>query len=81
MRIDENYEIVVTKDCVELKFQETFYNEEKEKDSTRRQILYFPNVKMALKKYVNNKIDRCEGIEEIIGKIEELENKIDNLKI
>ena len=36
---------------------------------------------MALKKYVNNKVDNCQDIEEIIDMINHLENKIDNLKL
>jgi hypothetical protein len=81
MRLDDNYSIITTKECVELKFEEPFYNEEKGKDSVRTQVLYFPNMKMALKKYVNNKVDNCQDIEEIIDMINHLENKIDNLKL
>jgi len=81
MKLDDNYSIITTKECVELKFEETFYNKEKGKDSVRTQILYFPNMKMALKKYVNNKVDNCQDIEEIVDMINHLENKIDNLKL
>ena len=80
MKLDNNYSTNTTKDCVELRFEEVFFNEETKKDSVRSDIWYFPNLKMALKKYINSKVSDCESIEKVVELIESLEKKIDNLK-
>ena len=81
MELDENYNTVTTKDCVELRFEEHFFNEDTKKDSVRTETWYFPNLKMALKKYINNKVSDCSDILDLVNEIENLERKIDNLKI
>lgn len=81
MKLDENYSTVTTRDCVELHFKEKFYNEKTKEESERSHVLYFPNLKMALKKYVNNKVSDCSDILDIVNEIENLERKIDNLPL
>jgi len=81
MELDKNYSTVTTRDCVELHFKETFSNEKEKKESERSHVLYFPNLKMALKKYINNKVSDCEEFEEVFDMINHLEAKIDNLPL
>lgn len=42
---------------------------------------FYPNVKLALKKYLDFKISESTTIEEIVSKIEEVEESINNLKV
>lgn len=81
MKLDDNYYTLTTKDCVELRFEEPFFNEDTKKDSVRTETWYFPNLKMALKKYANNKISDCENYAAIVNMINYLEHKIDNLPL
>ena len=42
---------------------------------------YFPTVKMALKSYLNESLSEANSIEDIVNKITEAENRIENLNI
>ena len=42
---------------------------------------YYPTIKMALKYYLNDSLSEAQTILEVIGKIDEVESKIDNLNI
>lgn len=80
MKIDNNYSLQISKDCVNLKYESEYINE-KGKTVKQKDNWYYPNVKMALKKYVNECVSYASNIDEIISKIEEVETKIDNLKL
>jgi hypothetical protein len=79
MKIDENYSMVVTKDFVHLHFEEEGELNDKGNPTITKNDWYYPNIKMALKKYLNTKITDCENISEILDKIAEVEQNIDNL--
>lgn len=40
---------------------------------------HFPNLKLSLKKYVNESLKVCDGVEEILTKLNELNEKIDKI--
>lgn len=42
---------------------------------------YYPNIKMALKRYLDFKVGEASKVEDILSKIEEAEENIDNLKV
>ena len=81
MKIDENYSMLVTKDFVHLHFtKEGELNIDGNPIITKND-WYYPNIKLALKKYLNTKITDCENISEILDKIAEVEKNIDNLRL
>ena len=81
MKVDENYSMVVTKDFVHLHFEEEGELNDKGNPTITKNDWYYPNIQMALKKYLNTKITDCENISEILDKIAEAERNIDNLKL
>lgn len=80
MIIDSNYSIEVTKDSVNLKYVSEYVNE-KGKTVKQKDNWYYPNIKLALKKYVYEASSDTTEISKIISKLEEIENTINNLKL
>jgi hypothetical protein len=42
---------------------------------------YYPNIKMALKRYMDQCLKDCDNVSAILNRIDEIEVKIDNLRI
>lgn len=80
MIIDSNYSIEVTKDSVNLKYVSEYVNE-KGKTVKQKDNWYYPNIKLALKKYVYEVSSDTTEISKIISKLEEIESTINNLKL
>lgn len=84
MNLNENYRIVTDENNVTLQFFET--REKDKKDGSKETFeftdnFYYPTIKTALKGFLNKSIKHCETAEEILKKIEEVEDIINNLKI
>ncbi len=79
MQLDENYSIKKEGECVTLMYENTRFDEKKNKAVTSKDQWYFNNLASALKKYTNNVIDCSESIQEVAKKISELELQISNL--
>jgi len=80
MIIDSNYSIEVTKDSVNLKYVSEYVND-KGKTVKQKDNWYYPNIKLALKKYVYEVSSDTTEISKIISKLEEIESTINNLKL
>jgi hypothetical protein len=80
MIIDSNYSIEVTKDSVNLKYVSEYVND-KGKTVKQKDNWYYPNIKLALKKYVYEASSHTTEISKIISKLEEIESTINNLKL
>ena len=81
MIIDDNYEIIKDGDCIILRYESKVLSQLTNKMITSKDTWYFPNVKLALKKYLNQKVDASDEISNILEAIEKVEEKIDNLKL
>lgn len=81
--LDSNYTIEVDNICVMLYYQKPTdkINPKTGNKITERNHWYYPNIKEALKAYINDSITHSNSIDEIISKIKLLEDKIDKLKI
>lgn len=51
------------------------------KEVISRGVWYPPTLKDALKRYMKESLRTCDGIEEVLKRIDEVESKIDNLKL
>ncbi len=83
MKLDEKHLLVYDENNVTLRFQENRVR--KKKDKTEESYLfqedrYYPNVKSALKSYVNLKLKGSESIQNILDRIDEVELLINELK-
>lgn len=79
MQLDENYLVKKEKDCVTLVYEKTWYDDSKKRVVTSKDQWYFNNVNSALKKYLNQVVDACEEIKEVVKKIEEFELALSKL--
>jgi hypothetical protein len=83
MKLDEKHLIVYDENNVTLRFQEDRVR--KKKNKTKETYLfkedrYYPNVKSALKSYVNLKLKGSESMQDILDRIDEVELLISKLK-
>ena len=83
MKLDEKHLLVYDENNVTLRFQENRIR--KKKNKTEESYLfqedrYYPNVKSALKSYVNLKLKGSESIQNILDRIDEVESLISELK-
>lgn len=83
MKLDEKHLLVYDENNVTLRFQEKRIA--KKKNKTEESYLfkkdrYYPNVKSALKSYVNLKLKGSESIQNILDRIDEVELLISELK-
>lgn len=84
MNLSENYRLVFDENNVTLQFFEQ--RESKKKDGSKVMIehtdnLYYPSVKSALKSFLNKSLKDCKDVQECLKRIQEVEAKIDNLKL
>lgn len=86
MKIDENYSISIDSNNVMLNYKSDAYEKMIKgelRSVTTKNTNYFPNVKMALKSYVNKVVDQSASeslnVLELLSKIEVIEDKIDLL--
>ena len=81
MELSKNYRIVKDENNVILQFHEY---RTREKGKLKGELYeftddyYYPNLKTALKSYVNKTLSLCRDIEEVLLKISELEDKLIN---
>lgn len=81
MELSKNYRIVKDENNVILQFHEY---RTREKGKLKGELYeftddyYYPNLKTALKSYVNKTLSFCSDIEEVLLKISELEDKLIN---
>jgi methionine salvage enolase-phosphatase E1 len=82
MKLASNYRIVKEENNTILQFHED--RVKIKKDGTKEPYefvdsFFYPNLKSALKAYVNKAVGDCKEVKEVLKKIEQLENKIDKL--
>jgi hypothetical protein len=83
MKLDENHLIVYDDNNVTLRFQEDRVRIKKDKTEESylfKEDRYYPNVKSALKSYVNLKLKGSESIQNILDRIDDVELLISKLK-
>lgn len=83
MKLDNEYRIETDTYNVKLVFEKPFYDEQEGKMRTSSRTTFHGSLKQALKSYVGDKMK--EGIEnvtteQLIKKIEQLENKIEEIE-
>ena len=85
IELDKNYNITVDNNNVMLNFKGDPYASKDRKGNptmvTPSDKWFYPNVKVALKSYVNKSLKTSGSLNEVLSKIESLENQIDNLKV
>ena len=83
MKLDEKHLIVYDDNNVTLRFQENRVRIKKDKTEESylfKEDRYYPNVKSALKSYVNLKLKGSESMQDILDRIDEVELLISKLK-
>lgn len=83
MNLSENYRLVFDENNVTLQFFEQ--RERNKQDGTKDTFeytdnLYYPNVKSALKAFLQKSLNGSESVEQCLKRINEVEAKIDKLK-
>ena len=80
MRIDDNYTIESDKYCWVLRYKkEGEFNEATGKRKLSMDETYHPTVKAALKKYMDAKLKGSGAISELIERLENIEQLINNI--
>lgn len=84
MNLSENYRLVFDENNVTLQFFEQ--RERNKQDGTKDTFeytdnLYYPNVKAALKSFLQKCLNGSESVEQCLKRINEVEAKIDKLKL
>lgn len=79
MDLDKHYRLEKDPNCWILRYEKKRTNGDG-KIITSKDHWYFPNMKLALKKYVDHSLMPCETVKEVISKIDMLNAKIDTLK-
>ena len=84
MNLSENYRLLFDENNVTLQFFEQ--RESKKNDGSVVMIeytdnLYYPSMKSALKSFLNKYLKGSKDVQECLKRIEEVEAKIDNLKL
>lgn len=81
MKIDNNWSIEYDENNVILVYSEPKTRIKKngsKEDYIYRNMFYYPNIKTALKSYLNRCLKGSGSINEVLSKINEVEQKIDN---
>tara|TARA_R110000782_G_scaffold244612_1_gene331369 strand:+ start:218 stop:478 length:261 start_codon:yes stop_codon:yes gene_type:complete len=82
MKLAHNYRIVNEENNTILQFHEDRVKIKKDGTKEPHEFIdnyFYPNLKSALKAYLNKAVGDCKEVKEVLKKIEQLENKIDNL--
>jgi hypothetical protein len=77
MKLDENYRIESDKYNFTLIYESKTFDEAKKKEVNSIDEWHYPDLKYALKKYVNQVIKPCESVVSVLEKLTELELLID----
>ena len=83
MNLSENYRLLFDENCVTLQF---FEQRERTKADESKEMyeytdnLYYPNVKAALKAFLQKSLNGSESVEQCLKRINQVEAKIDKLK-
>lgn len=83
MKLDDNYYLEYDENNVILMYHENKIREKKNKTKepyVYKEARYYPNVKSALKSYVNQKLKGSESIQDILDRIDYVELLINKLK-
>lgn len=85
INLNKNYRIVFDDNNIFLQF---FELREKNKKETEEKVefeytenCYYPNVKSALKGFLNKYLDGSSSVDEVLKRTDEVENIINNLKL
>mgnify|MGYP003662601378 CR=1 FL=1 len=84
MKIDNDYHLAYDENNVMLIYEQNRIRKKKsgaEEPYTYQEVRYYPNVKSALKAYVNQKLKGSESIKDILSKIDKIELTIENIEI
>jgi len=83
IKIDDNYTIEIDSICVYLRYEYVtdLINKKTGKPIITKKHTYHPNIKEALKYYVNDSINYADGILDILKRLDEIEKKILNLQL
>lgn len=83
MKLNEYYKIETDSHNVKLVYEKPFFDEKEGKMRTSSKTTFHGSLKQALKSFVGNELkEGLEGstIQEVIRKIEQLENKINEIE-
>ena len=82
LRLDDNYSLDFDSYNVMLRYENKAVKEIKGelKEVTQKYQWYYPNVKQALKRYIQVSLNPVDSLEEIINRMDKLEKVIDNLE-
>lgn len=82
IKLDDNWKIDTSNQTATLLFEENKgLNEKTGKDTISKDMFFYATVKQALTAYANRSLNVCESAEEILKKLDEIEQTIKNLKI
>ena len=80
IKIDDNFSMKIDKYNVNLCFESEEKINKKGETYRSSNTTYHPNVRIALKAYVQRSLEQDNSVQEMINKIDYLENKIDQIK-
>ena len=85
MQLNKNYRIIFDENNTVLQFFEMREKTKKETDETTMfeytENYYYPNIKTALKGFLNKSLDGSSSVEEVLKRIYEVEGVVNNLKL
>lgn len=83
IQLDENYLIETDSYNWTLRFESVRMElkDGKEKQIKSKDEWHYPNIKLCLKKYLDESLKDCPSIEDVLIRIGELEKKIDKLNV
>lgn len=85
IQLDSEWRIEFDENNVELIWEKEVLGKNKktgeEKMVTQSKSHYYPHVKSALKRYLQEELKDTDSIEQILERINEVETKIDNIKL
>jgi hypothetical protein len=85
MQLNKNYRIIFDENNTVLQFFEMREKTKKETKETTTfeytENYYYPNIKTALKSFLNKSLDGSNNVEEVLKRVDEVESVINNLKI
>ena len=79
MELDKNYRIESDTYNFTLIYESKSFDEKKRKEVTSKDEWYYPDLKLALNKYVNQSLKPCQDALSILDKLNEIELLISNL--
>jgi hypothetical protein len=80
MKLDENYRIETDKYNFTLVYESKSFDEKKKKEVTSTDEWHYPDLKLALNKYVNQSLKPCKDALSVLEKLKELELLISKIQ-